>query len=153
MPTSIVVRLYFNNEFNLKFHFTFKKMSKLKNSSPTNSELEILEILWENKNCTVREIYNIVSKKKECVYTTTLKIMQKMHSKGLIGRAEDNLKHEYFPLVEQTAVRNSVVNEILNKFFKGSYSMLALHALGKSSKDENIEELLEIVTKLNQNKK
>ena len=128
-------------------------MSDIKPKAPANSELEILEILWEKKKATVREVYDAISANKECVYTTTLKTMQKMHSKGLIGRTEDNLKHEYFPLVEETDVRNNFVNDIINKFFKGSYSKLALHALGKSSKDENIEELLEVVTRLNQTKK
>jgi len=128
-------------------------MKDLKRNPPTNAELEVLEILWKNKKATVREIYDIISANKECVYTTTLKIMQKMSAKGLIGRTVDNLKHEYFALVEESDVRNNFVKDMLNKFFKGSYSNLALHALGNSSTDENIEELTALVNKLKEDKK
>ena len=76
-----------------------------------------------------------------------------MSAKGLIGRTVDNHKHEYFSLLEETEVRNNFVKDLINKFFKGSYSNLALHALGNSSTDENIEELAELVDKLKNDKK
>jgi BlaI family penicillinase repressor len=128
-------------------------MKELKRNPPTNAELEVLEILWKNKKATVREVYDIISANKDSVYTTTLKIMQKMNAKGLIGRTVDNQKHEYFSLVEETEVRNNFVKDLLNKFFRGSYSNLALHALGNSSTDENIEELTALINKLKEGKK
>jgi BlaI family penicillinase repressor len=128
-------------------------MKKKKPNPPTNAELEVLEILWKEKKATVREVYDIISKNKECVYTTTLKIMQKMSAKGLIDRTINNQKHEYYALVEEANVRNNYVTELINKFFKGSYSNLALHALGKSSTDENIDELVELVNHLKKDKK
>ena len=112
-----------------------------------------MEILWEKKKATVREVYDAISTNKECVYTTTLKIMQKMSAKGLIGRTIENQSHIYFALVEEASVRNNLVKDVINKFFKGSYSSLALHALSNSSGDENIEELQELVNKLKQDKK
>jgi predicted transcriptional regulator len=128
-------------------------MKEAKKNPPTSAELEVLEILWKQKKATVREVYDIISAGKECVYTTTLKTMQKMTAKGLIDRTIDNQKHEYYALVEEASVRNNYVKDIINKFFKGSYSNLALHALGNSSKDENIEELSEMINKLKQEKK
>jgi len=127
-------------------------MKEAKKNPPTNAELEVLEILWKQKKATVREVYDIISASKECVYTTTLKTMQKMTAKGLIDRTIDNQKHEYYALVEEVSVRNSYVKDIINKFFKGSYSKLALHALGNSSNDEDIEELSALVNKLKQEK-
>jgi predicted transcriptional regulator len=128
-------------------------MKETKRNPPTNAELEVLEILWEKKKATVREVYDTISANKECVYTSTLKIMQKMSAKGLIGRTVDNQKHEYYALVEEASIRSNFVKEIINKFFNGSYSQLALHALGNSSSDENIEELQELVNKLKNAKK
>jgi len=128
-------------------------MKESKKNPPTNAEFEVLEILWEKKKATVREIYDIISANKECVYTSTLKTMQKMSAKGLIGRTVDNQKHEYYALVEEANVRNNFVKDMINKFFKGSYSQLALHALGNSSTDENIEELQDLINKLKDAKK
>jgi predicted transcriptional regulator len=56
-------------------------------------------------------------------------------------------------LVEEANVRNNYVKDLINKFFKGSYASLAVHALGKSSIDENIEELEALVKQLKQDKK
>jgi len=128
-------------------------MKQPKRNPPTNAELEVLEILWKNKKATVREVYDIIAANKDSVYTTTLKIMQKMSAKGLIGRTIDNQRHEYFALVEEHEVRNNFVKELINKFFRGSYSSLALHALGNSSTDENIEELSALINKLKQDNK
>jgi predicted transcriptional regulator len=127
-------------------------VKETKQIQPTNAELEVLEILWRLKKASVRDVYDAILVNKECVYTSTLKIMQKMQAKGLIGRSVDNQKHEYFALVEEVDVRNNHVQELLNKFFNGSYANLALHALGNSSKGENLDELIELVNKLKQDK-
>ena len=128
-------------------------MKRANKNLPTDAELEILDILWETKEATVREVYNAISKIKKCVYTSTLKTMQKMTAKKLIARKIKDQVHYYYPLVEESYVRNHTVKDILNKFFKGSYSKLALHALGNSSKDEHLDELVELVNKLKKSKK
>ena len=134
---------------------TYKQvyMKEKKNILPTDAELEILMILWERKKATVREIYDEISRKKGSVYTTTLKIMQKMTAKGLIGRKMVDQAHIYYPLVEDSRVRKNSVRELITKFFGGSYSSLALHALGNSKKDENLDELVDLINQLKQHKK
>ena len=128
-------------------------MKETKKKLPTSAELEILEILWEKKKATVREVYDAISARKKCVYTSTLKTMQKMTAKKLIARKIIEQVHIYYSLVEESAVRNSNVKELLNKFFNGSYSSLALHALGNTPSDENIDELVKLVNNLKKNKK
>ncbi|MGN6267333.1 MAG: BlaI/MecI/CopY family transcriptional regulator, partial [Ginsengibacter sp.] len=58
----------------------------MKNIKPTESETDILKILWEQGPSTVREVHDILSEKKEAGYTTTLKLMQIMNDKGLLTR-------------------------------------------------------------------
>ena len=48
---------------------------------PTESELEILQILWQNSTATVRDVHEELAKTKDVGYTTTLKLMQIMHEK------------------------------------------------------------------------
>ena len=121
--------------------------------SPTDAELEVLDILWEKKKATVREVYDTISLTKTCVYTSTLKTMQKMTAKKLIGRETTDQGHVYHALVKESNVRNNQVTELIDKFFNGSYSKLALHALGNASKDENIDELVKLINDLKRNKK
>lgn len=128
-------------------------MKKEKKSLPTDAELEILQILWQQRVATVREVYDLISQRKKCAYTSTLKIMQNMTAKGLVKRTVKDQVHTYEAAVEESRVRNSQVKELIDRFFKGSYSQLAMHALGQSSKEENLDELLDLVKKLKKDKK
>jgi predicted transcriptional regulator len=128
-------------------------MKKDKKSLPTDAELEILQILWQQKKATVREVYDLISQRKKCAYTSTLKIMQNMTAKGLVKRTVKDQVHTYEAALEESKVRNSQLKDLIDRFFKGSYSQLALHALGQSSKEENLDELLELVNKLKKHKK
>lgn len=56
-------------------------MTKFK---PTDSELEILHILWEKGASSVRDINDLLNLRREVGYTTTLKLMQIMNEKGLV---------------------------------------------------------------------
>ena len=64
-------------------------------TKPTESELEILSILWELKDASVRQIHERLAETKETGYTTTLKMMQLMHAKGLLLRYEKNCTNRY----------------------------------------------------------
>jgi predicted transcriptional regulator len=128
-------------------------MKKDKKNLPTDAELEILQILWQQKRATVREVYDLISQRKKCAYTSTLKIMQNMTAKGLVKRTVKDQVHTYEAALEESKVRNSQLKDLIDRFFKGSYSQLALHALGQSSKEENLDELLELVNKLKKHKK
>ena len=55
-----------------------------KTIKPTESELEILQVLWEKDKASVREVHEELLVSKDVGYTTTLKLMQIMHEKGLV---------------------------------------------------------------------
>ena len=104
-------------------------MKKLK---PTDSELEILQILWEKETATVREINDLLNLEKEVGYTTTLKIMQIMHEKGLLSRESSGRQHIYKAEVQQTEVQQSLLGRFIDATFKGDATALVI-SLYKSS--------------------
>lgn len=108
---------------------------------PTDSELDILQILWREGEVTVRhvnEIQNAASPSHEIGYTTTLKIMQIMFEKGLITRRADGKTHYYQAAITQDDTRQRLVDRLAEKAFGGSALSLAMQALGgkKASKSE-----------------
>lgn len=107
---------------------------------PTESELEILQLLWQKENCTVREVNEELSKLKqtEIGYTTTLKLMQLMHEKGLVERDASSRTHIYKAVINQKKTQKSLVNKLINSAFNGSISQLVMQALSdhKSSPEE-----------------
>ena len=113
-------------------------MVKKKDNKPTSAELEILQILWENGSATVKVINDILNKKKDVGYTTTLKIMQIMFEKGLLGREKEGRSHIYKAVKEQSETQNALLEKVLETAFSGSASKLVMQAIGrtKTSEDE-----------------
>lgn len=113
-------------------------MSSAKNTKPTESELEILGILWEKGACTVREVHEVLEKIKDAGYTTTLKLMQIMHEKGFLNRDTSSKTHVYTAAISQEGTQQQLLNKMIDSVFNGSASQLVMQALGhhKSSKEE-----------------
>jgi BlaI family transcriptional regulator, penicillinase repressor len=121
-------------------------MEKVKQSKPTESELEILAILWANENATVRTVHEELTKTKNAGYTTTLKLMQIMHEKGLVSRNTQSKTHIYTPALDKEKTQTQFLNKIITHLFAGSSANMVMQALGgnKTSKEEliQIEELI-----------
>jgi BlaI family transcriptional regulator, penicillinase repressor len=117
-------------------------MEKHTQHKPTESELEILSVLWEKEKATVRTIHEDLAKLKDVGYTTTLKLMQIMHEKGLLERDTSSKIHIYTAAIDKEKTQMQIVNKMINKLFAGSPAEMVLQALG-SNKTTN-EELLKI---------
>lgn len=125
--------------------------NKRMNNKPTESELEILQILWQHDSCTVREVNEELSKIKqtEIGYTTTLKLMQLMHEKGLVERDATNRTHIYKALLNQKKTQKSLVNKLINSAFNGSASQLVMQALSDhQSSPEELEAIKKYLDQL-----
>ncbi len=109
---------------------------------PTESELEILSILWEKELATVRDVHDIIYQTKEVGYTTTLKLMQIMHEKGLVSRNVDSKTHIYKAELEKEKAQDHYLGKMIKTLFSGSSSKLVLQALGSHNPSQ--KELLEI---------
>ena len=120
---------------------------------PTESELEILQILWERGQATVREVHEELSKTKEAGYTTTLKLMQIMHEKGLVYRDESMRTHIYQAAVNKEKTQKHLLNKMIDSLFGGSSTQLVLQALGNGNQKLSDEELEQLQTLINNLKK
>ena len=119
---------------------------------PTESELEILNILWQRDVATVREVHEELAKAKDVGYTTTLKLMQIMHEKGLVKRDESMRTHIYQAAVNRERTQKHLLNKMIDSLFGGSSTQLVLQALG-SGEHVSAEELDKIQTLINNLKK
>lgn len=122
-----------------------------KSLKPTESELNILNVLWNKTHATVREVHEIINLTKESGYTTTLKLMQIMHDKGLVTRDDSAKTHIYFPNVSREKTQNQLVGNMITNLFSGSAAQLVMQTLGNHNATN--EELIEIQNIINQLKK
>lgn len=126
-------------------------MAAPKYVKPTESELEILQIIWEKGLATVREVHEELAKSKDVGYTTTLKLMQIMHEKGLVKRDESMRTHVYQAAVNKEKTQKHLLSKMIDTLFGGSSTQLVLQALGEQKATP--EELEQIQTLLNNLKK
>jgi predicted transcriptional regulator len=107
--------------------------------TPTDAELQILQVLWKRAPLTVREVHEALQTSSG--YTTVLKTMQIMADKGLVTRDESNRSHLYRPAVQAVPTERKLVSELMEKAFDGSAVRLAMRALstGRASKEELAE--------------
>jgi len=94
---------------------------------PTDSELQILQVLWKRGASTVREVFE--SLQSATGYTTALKTMQIMAEKGLVTRDESARSHVYSAAVQAEATQGKMVSELISRAFDGSATQLAMRAL------------------------
>lgn len=118
-------------------------------SKPTESELEILSILWKLKKASVRAIHEQISETKETGYTTTLKLLQIMLAKGLVKRDEKNRSHIYTPALTEKDTQKTLLKGFMSTAFGGSAKNLVMQALGQGNpSQEEINEIREFLDQL-----
>jgi predicted transcriptional regulator len=116
---------------------------------PTESELEILRVLWDKDLASVREVHEELAKSKDVGYTTTLKLMQIMHEKGLVKRDDSFKTHIYQAAVTREKTQKHLLGKMINTLFGGSPTELVLQALGNhKASPEELEEIQQLLNNL-----
>jgi BlaI family transcriptional regulator, penicillinase repressor len=120
-------------------------------NKPTESELEILQILWEHGPGTVRFVNEQLNLKKKVGYTTTLKIMQIMYEKGILKRDAHSRSHLYSPVIEENETQKVLLGRFLDTVFGGSALKLVMQALGNhNASREEISQIRSLLDNLDE---
>jgi BlaI family penicillinase repressor len=108
---------------------------------PTDAELEILTVLWSRGPCTVRDVVEVIAKRRPAQYTTILKLLQIMAEKRLVRRDEKERAHVYEASRPREWTQRQLAGDLLERAFGGSAAEMMVGALAarKASKKELAE--------------
>ncbi len=113
---------------------------------PTAAELDLLQALWPLGSATAKQVHEaMLEEKPDLAYGTVLRLMQIMHTKGILIRDESQRSHIYAPAQAQDALQTNLLRDLMQKAFAGSAKALVLAALrsGISKKERaEIEKIL-----------
>jgi len=113
---------------------------------PTDTELEILNVLWILGPSTVRRAHEELAAVKPWQYSTTLKMMQVMAGKGLLLRDESDRSHVYTPAIQRERTQEQLVGRLIDRAFAGSVRSLLLGALdAKPISKKELAELRQMI--------
>ena len=105
-------------------------MPRKPSSTPTEVELEILQVLWQRGPSTVRQVFNLLKDSRGTQYSTTLKMIQVMTEKGLLRKDESVRPQVYRPARPREQTQLQLVDNLIQKGFGGSAVDLVLRAAG-----------------------
>lgn len=125
-------------------------MIRRRSANPTEAELAILNVLWENGPSTVRHVHDRLQAAQG--YTTVLKLLQIMFDKGLVRRDESERAHVYRASASRDATQGAILSDLVTRAFSGSRSALVMRALGESSSQEDIDQIRRFLNELEDKK-
>jgi len=124
-------------------------MANTRYIKPTESELEILQVLWSRETASVRDVHEELAKSKDVGYTTTLKLMQIMHEKGIVKRDDSFKTHIYQAAVSKEKTQKHLLGKMINTLFGGSPTELIIQALGNhKASPQELEEIQQLLDNL-----
>jgi BlaI family transcriptional regulator, penicillinase repressor len=116
----------------------------------TDQELEIMKIIWELKQCTVRDVYETLLKHRRIAYTTVMTMMKILEGKGFLKKSQEERAYVYKPSQPKQSVIRAMVREFVNRVFNGSAEPLLVHLVEEKGLSE--KELAEIARLARRNK-
>jgi predicted transcriptional regulator len=104
-------------------------MAKPQLPRPTDAELAILRVLWQEGPATVRQVRDVLEKSQPTGYTTVLKLLQIMTEKGLVLRDESQRTHVYWAGRSEGQTQRQLVGDLVQRAFGGSALELVMQAI------------------------
>lgn len=118
-------------------------MARRASEHPTELELSILKVLWQEAPKTVDEVREaLAAGGRELTHSTVITIMNIMVRKAYLKRAKKGRAFEFTPVLEEGSVGQSMVQDLLSRVFDGSAHSLVLQLL--ETADVDLEELAAI---------
>jgi BlaI family transcriptional regulator, penicillinase repressor len=112
----------------------------------TPQELDIMKVVWQNDEVTVRDVYETLRERRQIAYTTVMTMMRILVTKGYLKKRVEHRAHVYRPTRPEAAVLRSMVREFLDRVFNGSARPLLVHLLrDQKLSGEELEEVARII--------
>jgi predicted transcriptional regulator len=119
-----------------------------KSPTLTDQELEIMKIVWDRNEATVRDVYEALLQKRKVAYTTVMTMMNILEQKGHLRKTQEDRAYVYRSTKPRNQVLRGMVREFVNRVFNGSAEPLLLHLVeDKKLSEEDIEEIRAMIRK------
>ena len=112
----------------------------------TDHELQIMKVIWQRGNATVRDVYEELLKRRKIAYTTVMTVMGVLEQKGRLKKSMNNRAYVYTPSQPQHEVETGMVRDFVGRVFNGMAKPLLVSMLedGKITEDE-LDELKKLL--------
>jgi predicted transcriptional regulator len=125
-------------------------MVEPRHSSLGDNELELLKMLWEHGQGTVREINALARKqRRRWAYTTVLTMLQRLEAKGFVTSDKTGVAHVFQPVVTRQTLLRQRLADLANQLCEGTATPLVLALVeGQRFTQKEIEQFRELLDHL-----
>ena len=103
-----------------------------------DSELDVLKVLWERGQATVREsLETLRAAGRQWSYATVATLLDRLETKGLVESDRTELAFVYRPTISSQEVQQRRVSSLVDKLYQGEPGLLVLHLLKSHPLDAN----------------
>ncbi len=128
-------------------------MARPASNHPTPGELEVLQVLWRQGPCTVRQVMEELNRDHRRAYTSVLSLLNVMNGKGLLRRQPRGRAFVYLPRVQEKTTLRQMVADLVKRAFAGSTRQLVTHALEQTDPSPaELDELQRLIADYRQRK-
>jgi BlaI family penicillinase repressor len=94
----------------------------------TETELAILDVLWEKGTATIREITDeLYTRRTTGEYATVQKLLERLESKGCIKRDRRSFAHTFMAKIDRQQLIGGQLETLAKKLCNGSLTPLLMH--------------------------
>jgi len=93
-------------------------------------EVDILAIIWELGQATVRDVYEILRQRRRIAYTTVMTVTTNLTNKGLLSCDQTKIAFLYEPAISREEVIATVIDSVIEGLCRGETATVLSHLLG-----------------------
>ena len=112
----------------------------------TDTELEIMHVVWELNGGTVRQVYEILNQQRPLAYTTVMTMMNILEEKGHLTRRKEGRAYRYQPVRPKSQVISGMVDDFVGRVFEGSAAPLVVSLVkDKKISKKDLDEIARMI--------
>ena len=112
----------------------------------TDTELEIMHVVWELDGGTVRQVYEILNQQRPLAYTTVMTMMNILEEKGHLTRRKEGRAYHYQPVRPKSQVISGMVDDFVGRVFEGSAAPLVVSLVkDKKISKKDLDEIARMI--------
>ena len=112
----------------------------------TDTELEIMHVVWELDGGTVRQVHELLNKQRPLAYTTVMTMMNILEEKGHLTRRKEGRAYRYEPVRPKNQVISGMVDDFVGRVFEGSAAPLVVSLVkDKKISKKDLDEIARLI--------
>lgn len=116
------------------------------------TEMEVLHLVWEFGEATVKDVQERILETRKVAYTTIMTVMKNLADKGYLKYRKDGVTYVYSPAKEPDSVRFNLLTNLIKKVFKGSPKELVQTLVeGEKLSKEEMDEIRSLIQQMDDN--